>query len=376
MAERRHFEEKTKLSILEGFLSLNGDVGLAEFARNCGVSRSTLFSWLKNNKLLNKVNGSVPVANKSSKGEKEEEHPLIEFGTLPSNRVDVVGQLSELAEKISKRRQGNKDYAKVSIKTDRPIAVMKGADFHLGGLDIAYDSLLAHYKFLLEEEGFYLQLFGDDINMMIVHRSVGARHDVLTPNGQYKLLSSMVDELVDRNKLISMCWGNHSDEFTEKNVGLSFTKYLLENKIPYFRGMGYLDLGVGAQTYPMAFTHKTRFHSFMNALHGNKRMEQMHAEYFTPDRPIAREYITAHTHYPAVSHEGCLPKDRIWYVKTGTFKTDCLYSQRYFGQGRIGIPTMVYFPDRMEHVCFPTPYEAYRYMNGRDWPGLKNSEKK
>lgn len=118
----------------------------------------------------------------------------------------------------------------------------------------------------------------------------------------------------------------------------------------------------------MAFAHKTRFNSFMNPLHGNKRMEQMHAELFG-ERPIASEYITAHIHFPAHSTEGLLPHQRRHFIKCGTFKTDCTYSQRYFGQGRIGVPTVVYHPDRRESVCFPTPWEAYRYMNGHDWDG-------
>jgi len=36
--------------------------------------------------------------------------------------------------------------------------------------------------------------------------------------------------------------------------------------------------------------------------------------------------------------------------------------QSYYGQGRIGCPTVVYYPDRLEHLCFPTPWEANRYM--------------
>lgn len=303
-------------------------------------------------------------------------HPIPQFDKRPSNKVDVLTALRKLAIDTKKEDGVDKDYAKISIDTGRPIAVMKAADLHLGGLDIAYQSLLHHWEFLLNEERFYLQLFGDDINMMIMHKTVGARHDILTPNAQCELLESMVDGLLDKGKLLSMCWGNHSDEFTERTSGLSLIKLLFSHKVPYFRGMGYIDLTVGNNNYPMAFTHKTRFHSFMNAVHGNKRMEQMHGEFFTPNRPLAREYVTAHTHYPAYSVEGNLPDDRIWFIKCGTFKTDCLFSQRYFGQGRIGVPTMVYHPDRMEHVCFPTPFEAYRYMNGKDAPGLKNSEKK
>lgn len=356
---RIRYDEKSKINIVNKF----NDSGLnvTDFSIREGISRSTFSDWVKK---YNKQENTI------------ERHPHIQFDKRSSNKLNVLEELANLAKISEKSNKINKDYAEIKIKTDKPIAIMKGADFHLGGLDVSYDALLDHYKFLLQEEGFYMQLFGDDINMMIVHKTVGARHDILSPNKQCELISSMVDDLVDKHKLISMCWGNHSDEFAERTLGLSLMKLLVSNKIPYFRGVGYINLTVGIHTYPMAFTHKMRFNSFMNQLHGNKRMEQMHFEFFGPSKPIAREYITAHTHYPSYSVEGNLPNERVWYIKVGTFKNDCLYSQRYYGQGKIGVPTVVYFPDKFEHICFPTPYEAYRYMTGKNWGGLKNSEKK
>ena len=295
-----------------------------------------------------------------------EGHQKPDLGKLPERKIDVLNMLNLLTERTDKHNT-DEDYHKVAIATNKPIAVMKAADLHMGGLDVSYKLILEHYKFLLKADGFYTQFFGDDINMMVMMRIVGARHDILTPNEQVILLESMVDELLQRNKIISMGWGNHSDEFTERSAGFGIVSSLMKYKVPYFRGLGYLDLKVGNYTYPMAFAHKTRFNSFMNPVHGNKRMEQMHVQLFGADRPIAREYITAHTHYPAIAMHGCLPEERIYYIKCGTFKTNCLYSQRYFGQGRVGVPTVVYHPDRFEHVCFPTPWEAYRYMTGKDW---------
>lgn len=356
----RKYTDREKLDMAESFRA--SGIPISSYARQHGIAVDTLKRWVNESSFDNAADAV--------------DHPMPQFDKRPSNKLDVLATLRKLADDTKKEEGVHKDYAKIVVPTNRPIATMKAADLHLGGMDIAYGALLRHYQFLLEEERFYLQLFGDDINMMIIHKNVGARHDVITPNKQVELIESVVDGLLERGKLLSMCWGNHSEEFAEKTLGLSLMKLLFAHKVPYFRGMGYIDLNVGSETYPIAFTHATRFHSFMNAVHGNKRMEQMHAEYFTPSRPIAREYVTAHTHYPAYSVEGNLPEDRIWFIKCGTFKTDCLYSQRYFGQGRIGVPTVVYHPDRMEHVCFPTPFEAYRYMTGKDAPGLKNSEKK
>ena len=295
------------------------------------------------------------------------DHPKPDLGNLKSRSVNVLKMLGDLADRTEAHNTGTMDYHKVAIKTNQPIAVMKAADLHMGGMDVAYRALAEHYEFLLKQPRFYLQLFGDDINLMIMHKVVGARHDILTPTEQVKLIEGMVDQLVGKGKLISMGWGNHSDEFTERTAGFGIVKLLCDRKVPYFRGLGYLDLQVGKQIYPMAFAHKVRFHSFMNALHGNKRMQQCHADFFGVNRPMAREYITGHTHNPACSTEGALPKERVHFIKCGTFKTNDIYSQRFFGQGRIGVPTVVYHPNEFRHVLFTDPWEAYRYMTGRDW---------
>ena len=299
-------------------------------------------------------------------------HIKPDFGEPPKEPLNVVGWLDKVVKRTGTfEDEGDKDYGRVVVETDRPIAIMKSADWHFGGLDVDYRALREHVRFLLDVPGMYLQLFGDDVNMMCMHRVVSARRDVMTPEEQIAFLESFVHQTVEAGKLISMGWGNHSDEFVERNAGFGIVKLIVGKRVPYFRGLGYLDLVLrnsagDEQVYPMAFAHKTRFHSFMNQLHGNKRMQQLHNEWF-PHRPLAKEYITAHTHNPAWSTEGALPEDRVHFIKCGTFKTDCLYSQRYFGQGRIGVPTVVYHPDRFQHTVLPTPWEAYRYMTGHDW---------
>jgi hypothetical protein len=299
------------------------------------------------------------------------DHPKPDFGTAPKEPLDVLDFLDRVVTRTDTfDKDDDKDYGRVVIETDRPIAIMKSSDWHFGGLDVDYRALREHVRFLLDVPGMYLQLFGDDLNLMCMHRTVSARQDILTVKEQIAFLESFVHQTVAAGKLISMGWGNHSDEFTERNAGFGIVELIAAKHIPYFRGLGYLDLVLrnssGEEfTYPMAFAHKVRFHSFMNQLHGNKRMQQLSQEWF-PNRLPAKEYITGHTHNPAWSTEGALPHERVHFIKCGAFKTDCLYSQRYFGQGKIGVPTVVYHPDRFQHTVLPTPWEAYRYMTGED----------
>ena len=310
----------------------------------------------------------------SAAGMVEQAHARPDFGEPPKQPVDLVQWLDTAVERTTSPAStgADKDYRRIVIKTDGPIAIMKSADWHFGGLDVDYAALKQHIRFLFDTPGMYLQLFGDDLNMMAMHRVVSARRDAFDAEEQIEFLRSFIHKTVSEGKLVSMGWGNHSDEFTERNAGFGIVKVIVDNAVPYFRGIGKVDLVLqrsdgGEEVYRIGFAHKVRFHSFMNPLHGNKRMQQMHSELFGRAWPIADVYVTAHTHNPALSCEGGLPDDRTWFVKTGTFKTDCLYSQRYFGQGRIGVPTLVYHADRHEVVGLPTPWEAYRYMTGNDW---------
>lgn len=295
-------------------------------------------------------------------------HVPPDFGERPDKPLDMMGFLDRAAMRSEgHERTPDSDYKKIVIETDRPIAVMKAADLHFGGLDVDYLSLREHLRFLFETPGMYWQLFGDELNLMIMHRMTSARRDTMTPDEQMEFGRAMLHQSVEQGKLLTVGWGTHTDEFSERAAGFSITKLLAENKVPYFRGIGKLDLVVGQQTYRIGFTHATRFNSFMNPLHGNKRMQQMHTEFFGKDWGPADVLVTAHNHSPAMSCEGCLPSERTWFVKTGTFQTNNLFAQRYFGRGRIGVPTLVYHPDRHEAVGLPTPWEAYRYMRGKDW---------
>jgi len=312
----------------------------------------------------------------SAQSKPADDHPMPDFATPPPERVNLDDWLSR-AQTISNAHgtgDRDKDYQRVVIETDEPIAVMMSADWHFGGLDVDYGAFAKHVHFLLERPGFYMQLVGDSVNLMNLHRTASARADILTVEEQAEFLHSFIHETVDAGKLLSVTSGNHDDEFTERAGGLGMLKLTAKHKVPYFRGHGYLDLVLRnskgeEQTYTIALAHKTRFSSFMNKVHGAKRIQQMASEFFGPNRMPPRVIVTAHHHNPAMSWEGMTEDDRTLFIKCGTFKTDDTYSQRYFGQGRIGVPTVVFFPDRYEFIGMPTPWAAHRYITGEDWEG-------
>ena len=238
------------------------------------------------------------------------------------NPLEILTDLSNRKRYLSK----TKDIADISINVKHPIAIMLGADWHFGGLDVDYVSLKKHVEFLFNTPNFYLITAGDDINLMtMMNRNVSARAEAMTPEEQVAYLEAFINKCVKEEKILACGWGNHDDEWMEKNAGFSIVKYLTKNKVPYFEAQAYINLKVGSQYYPIMFTHKTRFNSYMNPVHGNKRMQQMQTELFGTEVKPARIILTAHTHNPYYAVEGCLPEDRVILVKTGTFKTKDLY---------------------------------------------------
>ena len=86
---------------------------------------------------------AIPAPPVTTKPDPDHRHP--DFSTAPSERIDVCELLSRAVTRAGKNPDApDKDYAQVIIPTDKPIAVMKSADWHFGGLDVDYAALLAH----------------------------------------------------------------------------------------------------------------------------------------------------------------------------------------------------------------------------------------
>ena len=270
-------------------------------------------------------------------------------------------------QKLDKKASGTQDHAVIKIHVkSHPIAVIYSSDWHLGSVAVDHEAFRQHYDFVLNNPYFKLITVGDLSDSFYRFKTMEAIFGQIIPPGrQNQLLAGVLNELTKRKKLLLAVWGNHDEEHEKALTGSSTVADMFAKRVPYFRGQGIAELVIcnddnGSEVkYTNSVTHKSRFKSFINPFHENIRNYQL----FFPGDVI----VTAHTHAPFLAtYYHYTDAERIgmgfggcsYLIKTGTFKTDDTYSQRYFKQGIIGLPTVVYYPDERHFSAYRTPYEA------------------
>jgi len=258
-------------------------------------------------------------------------------------------------EEIYRKTRGGQEKATVKIDSDRPIVICYSSDWHLGSASVSHDQWRRHVDTLLNTPNLYMIAVGDYVDNFLKFRSImPVLEQIIPPRIQFDVLEKIFDEMIKNDKLLAASWGNHDDERMENEIGFSLVEKMLRNKVPYLGGQGLVTIETGDQKYSHLLTHKSRYQSFLNKLHGAKRMYQL----VWP----ARIVVTAHTHNP--DYETYFHYDTQNYlVKCGTFKDHDGYSARYWTQGRIGVPALVFYPDRDEIVPFLRVDQAVKYAN-------------
>jgi len=225
-------------------------------------------------------------------------------------------------------------------------AVVWLADLQVGSQHTDYDALRKHLDFILKTPDIYVGLTGDELdNYARFPNPEPIVNQVLPPRDQYRFLRSLIKHLSDEKKLIATCWGNHLDERSEKVLGTSLREFLTESQeAPHFRGQGVLRLTVGEVEYLGLITHRPRYSSALNPIHGAIRLRDMIF-------PYADFVVTAHKHVPATMQ---LPKSKMalmtgetdgsmcTLVQCGTFQVDDTWSARGFDVSHAIMPTTVF----------------------------------
>ncbi len=292
----------------------------------------------------------------------------IEFVDKKKGEVDwrEWGQHLKDSQKLYEKASFSQDVAKVKIKTDKPIGVVYSADWHLGSRGTNYAKFFEDIEFILSQDNLKLALVGDLIDNFNSFKNVLAVHQqLISPKAQKKVLESLLTELFEKDKIICSGYGNHDVEWDEKVIGQSIIQDMLSKNVPYFNGKGILMLEVGDQKYSNLLMHKTRYSSFLNALHGSKREFQLH---FPADVVVSahthRGGFEEYIHYEDARAVGLNIGGEIFLIQLGTYKIDCGYSKRYWKSGVLQADTVVYFPDVNLKKRFRTANDAVTFMAG------------
>jgi len=247
---------------------------------------------------------------------------------------------------LHQRTSSSQDEATVKIDTDKKIAILFSADWHTGSVAVDYAELESNLETILNNKRVYMVTVGDLIDNFRVFRSLQPiLSQIASPKEQKAILESILTDLFSAGKWIAACYGNHDIERDENLYGESTVKELLSKNLIYFNGKGTLNLIVGEQKYKIRMAHRFQGSSIYNPNHPQNR----ELKWYAPDADVI---VSAHFHQPACQnfYEFNQPK---CLIQTGTFQTDDGFAKRHWSRGIVGVPTVVFRPDK--HYCFSYP---------------------
>ncbi len=253
---------------------------------------------------------------------------------------------------------------------DRPIAMVSASDLHMGGGYTDHKAIRTTTEYIIEHDNLYLGLSGDSIEGFIpgVMPAETIEQQPSSVKAQLWALDSLTKELCEKNKLWWMMWGDHDAKWFEKTVGINIVRELVKGRVPYFVGRGLATVLVGDQKYYILVNHSERFRSQWNVNHPERRAYE---QFFPADVVISghthKPAFQMFHHYDALREAGLEIGGEAWLVHNGTFKTGPdPYTIRGWTRGIMGVPTIVFHPDKHEKHVFRDPQSAVAYMRGDD----------
>lgn len=248
-------------------------------------------------------------------------------------------------QKIQKKVSQSQSHLEVNIDSDEPICVCVLGDTQLGSFGTDYEAFKRITQEIIEIPNLYVILVGDLIQLAINLRGVAEVLDnMFTPEIQYIMLEQWI-ELI-KHKVIAATWCNHGTMREEKVTGFSYSAKILSDRVPFFSGIGHIDLTVGEQVYKIAATHFFRGKSMYNKAHAPMRYMREIAN----DREIA---IQGDFHQPGILWQPYGGVERLGIV-CGSIQKDSGYAKRFFSLKTFdNMPCFTLHPK--EHIFNPYP---------------------
>jgi hypothetical protein len=281
--------------------------------------------------------------------------------TFPDKKVGAT-DWREMSDWVTRgqelRHKGGWSQHHATIQVDTPhdsILLLPFSDAHIGSWGTSYAHLVAFTEEVLAHPQVYIGCVGDLVNLAIKLRGVlEVKDDVLPPEMQHNFFESWLNEIAP--KILFAGWGNHDIQREEDGAGASIHKRMLERRVPYFGGIGHVDLHVGAATYRIATTHRFRGSTGINPLAGHKRYCRFEAQ----DRDIA---IGGDLHRPCYESYYDGEKYRI-ALNCGALQTGSGYAHRFF--------SLYTIPEYPCVELFANEHRMIVYRSLSDWQATMN----
>lgn len=260
----------------------------------------------------------------------------------------IIKKHQKLKKKVSKHQ----DYLKFNIPTDETICVMVLGDTQLGSFGTDYELFEALTDEIISTPNLYVIIVGDILQMAIKMRGVAEVLDnAISPSMQMDWLESWLEEI--EHKVIASTWDNHSVMREENQVGYSLYERIFASKVPFFRGIGEIELTVGKQEYNIAASHFFRGKSMYNKAHAPMRYMREMANHIE----IA---VQGDFHQPGILVQEFGGTMR-YAIVCGSIQTNSTYAKRFFSLRTL--PNMPCFTLHPEEHIINTYNTIGHYLN-------------
>ncbi len=261
--------------------------------------------------------------------------------TEPSSPLASIGEYSwkdiiDLAEQnktmINNVRHDTFEITR-TIDCDKNILILFSADWHMGANGTNYNSLKKDMEKVIDTENIYIVTVGDEIENMnpSFKNKLPPSEQIIPRELENAFFISLLNELIEKDKILGACWGNHDAEFDERTIGYAIKRYLIDGKDLYLPYGGFINILMNDVQYRFRVTHTYAGKSIYNPNHSNIRSLREKSITQIDDNILQGidADIQAHGHIPAMQYYPFGNKHVI-LVKTGSYLEYNAYGARYF----------------------------------------------
>jgi len=329
----------------------------ADIADKFNINKDTVYDWARRLKLKKVDRSNNSHLNKKIEAKKQIIEEYVNADKFLKESMPDYQNLIALAKQES-ALMADQHFTPVitenEIVTDKPIALVFTADWHLGSLGVDYNQFDIDINLIENTPRVFTYIGGDMRENIIEPAKIGSSHNQQPIIRQSALFIRTLEKI--KKKVIAVGAGTHDWDILLS--GFDTIKQLCEDlKVVYTDMGGLMNLRVGEQEYKIFRSHHYKFQSVLNLTHAAKQCWRL-GEY------DADMVCLEHRHVAAVEPFYGHGLERI-AIRTGTYKTKDTYARTYGFYGlRVGNPTIILYPHERKMVPFLHMHDALAFLKG------------